>query len=63
MREVTKDEFFATVGQQNVHPYMVTDRYPYTEDWRTPRGVVLGRVVPEPGTHPHLFTSRYYVTA
>jgi hypothetical protein len=33
MREVSKDEFFATVGPLDVHPTIVT-RFPYTSEWR-----------------------------
>ena len=32
MREVSKDEFFNTVGQLDVHPRPV-GRYPYTSEW------------------------------
>ena len=33
MIQVTKDQFYATVGQLNAHPHIVTS-YPYTAEWR-----------------------------
>lgn len=31
--EVSQDQFFASVGQLNVHPRLV-GRYPYASEWR-----------------------------
>lgn len=45
MQEVSKDTFYATVAVQNVHPYL-SGTYPYTSEWRTPSGCVIGKVVP-----------------
>lgn len=39
MREVTKDEFFATVGPMNVHPSIVS---PSHTSWETPLRKVIG---------------------
>lgn len=62
MREVSKDEFFATVGQMNVHPRIVGD-YPYTSRFCSPDGIEYGRIVnalPEGRMWPVL--SRYFVS-
>lgn len=39
MKEVSKAEFFAPIYANNldVHPTIVSDRYPYTSEWRFPR--------------------------
>ena len=51
MRPVPKAEFFAAVNPLNVHPTIVTDRYPYTCEWRfldrphaPPFGCTVGRI-------------------
>lgn len=44
MRQVTKDEFFAVMGPQNVMPSIKTG-WPYTSDWELPNREVLGRSV------------------
>lgn len=48
MRQVSRAEFFAAVNPQNVHPTIVTDRYPYTSEWRfldRPHAPPFGRTV------------------
>lgn len=40
-REVTREEFFRTVGQENVTP-VPCGRYPYYNEWCTPDGYVRG---------------------
>lgn len=43
---VTKDSFFATVGQLDVHPHIAGAHDPvdgYTSSWETPQRHVLGR--------------------
>jgi len=40
-RAVTREEFFRTVGQENVTP-VPCGRYPYYNEWRTPAGYVRG---------------------
>ena len=42
MREVTMDEFYATVGPMNVHPRVEPE---YTI-WETPNRTVVGRSLP-----------------
>jgi hypothetical protein len=45
MKPVTKDEFFATVGQLNVHPTIegnYDQKMGYRSDWKLPNGQVLG---------------------
>lgn len=39
MKQVSKGEFFAPIYARNldVHPYIVNERHPYTEEWRFPR--------------------------
>lgn len=56
MREVTKDEFFATVGQMNVHPRPERD----ASFWETPGRQLMGKTTPGymGGAEPH----RYFVT-
>lgn len=45
-KRVTRDEFFAAIGPTDVHPspegryHLVTG---YRSDWKTPRGVIVGR--------------------
>lgn len=34
MRAVSKDQFYKAIGNLNVHPTIVTDKYPYTSEWR-----------------------------
>lgn len=41
--EVTREEFFATVGRLNVHPH---NNNPYYSDWETPSRTLLGRTYP-----------------
>lgn len=40
--EVTKDEFFATVGRMNVHPRPEKN----VTEWETPGRVLMGRTTP-----------------
>lgn len=40
-RAVTREEFFRTVGTENVTP-VPCGRYPYYNEWRTPAGDVRG---------------------
>lgn len=48
MKEVTKEEFFHTVGQLNVHPAPV-GKWPYTSEWKSPSGRIVGK---SEGFHP-----------
>lgn len=34
MRPVTKDEFYAAIGNLNVHPQIQPGPYPYTSLWK-----------------------------
>lgn len=48
MRQVSKADFFAAIGPMNVHPTIVTDRYPYTSEWRLldrPHAAPIGRTI------------------
>lgn len=45
MRQVTQQEFYATIGPQNCHPHILPGRYPYTSEFRTPSGRVIGKAV------------------
>ncbi len=42
MREVSRDQFFATVGQMNVHPRVEKD----ASYWETPSRQLMGRTEP-----------------
>lgn len=43
-REVTKDEFFAHIGPRDVHPRIVSAKWPYTAEWELrPGRTVVGR--------------------
>jgi hypothetical protein len=44
MREVTRDEFYAVIMPLNVHP-VPEGRYPYTSNFKTPDGRIIGKVV------------------
>lgn len=53
MRQVTKEEFYGPIFRDrlNVHPRIVTNKYPYTSDFiwlsaphRAPYGRVVGRM-------------------
>lgn len=63
-REVSKDEFFKTVGQLNVHPWPRNVPYKdptYGSDWKLPNGEVIGKNV-DVGPHKHYKPdSRYFV--
>jgi hypothetical protein len=45
MVKVTKDEFFKTIGPQNVHPQIMNSKWPYTRDFKTPLGEWRGRII------------------
>jgi hypothetical protein len=45
MKKVTKDEFFKTIGPQNVHPQIINTEWPYIIEMRTPNGDTKGRVI------------------
>ena len=61
MKQVTKDEFFATIGQLNVHPTPTGDKYPYTSIFKHPNGVEAGRIVPTTGEHDYPPQYTYHV--
>lgn len=63
MIEVSKTEFYNSIGQLNVHPHIVSEKYPYTTEWRTPSGEVQGKSIPETGQYPHLYTKKYFILA
>lgn len=44
-RMVSYDEFFAVIGPMNCHPRIINSRYPYTSEFRTPTGAVVGKIV------------------
>lgn len=60
MRQVTQEEFYATIGPRDVHPHIVTP-WPFVSIWRTPTREVLGRseiYFPEGSA---LFKTRYFL--
>lgn len=62
MQEVSKDTFYATIGEYNVHPYL-SGAYPYTSEWHTPAGRIIGKVIPElDQRYAHLFTEHFFVS-
>ncbi len=61
-REVSKEEFFASVGQMNVHP-SIQGRYPYTALWMTPIGSIQGKTVDYIPEGKALPLTRYYARA
>ena len=61
-REVSKEEFFVTVGQLNVH-LSIQGRYPYTALWNTPMGHVKGKTVDYIPEGKALPLTRYYAPA
>lgn len=58
LKEVSKEEFFATIGPRNVHPEIVGNKYPYTSVYRSPDRVVHGKVTETlvNGKYPPKFT-------
>lgn len=62
MREVTKEEFFATVGQMNVHPRPEKMK----TYWETPERQLMGVSTPgykcEDENGRHTTEKRYWVT-
>jgi hypothetical protein len=44
-REISTEEFYATVGQPDVIPEIINQKYPYTSIWKTRQGVVKGKSV------------------
>lgn len=56
MREVSRDQFFATVGPMNVHPRSEKE----ATYWETPSRQLIGRT--EPGYLPH-GAERYFLQA
>jgi hypothetical protein len=62
MHEVSKDEFFAGIGNQNVHPRIVGP-WPYTSLFETPGREVRGKIVTIIPAGEALEVSRYYLVA
>lgn len=63
MRQVTKEQFYASVGSYNVHPYITSDKYPYTTEWRNSAGRVFGRMIPKiDEKYAHLFTEECFLS-
>ena len=62
-KEVTREEFFATVGRLDVHPQIQPPAtYPYWELWKTRTGTAVGKTVdsaPEGKRWP--ITTKYYL--
>ena len=61
-REVSKDEFHAAIGGQNVHPQIV-GKWPYTSLFKTPYGEVWGKIVGYLPEGSALSKNRYYLQA
>lgn len=61
MREVTKDQFYQSIGNQNVTPYPQQGPWPYTSLFKTPSGEVRGKVVGFVPEGAALEQKRYYL--
>jgi len=59
--EVSKDEFFAAIGPQNVTPSIITGKWPYSSDYVTPMREVRGKSVGYLPEGPALEAKRYYL--
>lgn len=63
MKQITKEQFYASVGAFNVHPYITSNTYPYTTEWRNPAGKVYGRVIPKiDKKYSHLYEDEYFLS-
>lgn len=60
MKEVSKDEFFAVIGPQNVHP-RIKGTYPYTCHFETPSSEIRGKTVDYIPDGEALPKTRYYL--
>ena len=60
-REVSKDEFFAVIGPQNVTPTIINGKYPYSSDYITPYREVRGKSVGYLPEGSALEAKRYYL--
>ena len=61
-KEVTNKEFFDAIGPTDVSPYITTEKYPYTSEFRTRTGVVVGKIVDSYITgNAGLTRSKYYL--
>lgn len=61
-REVSKNEFFKVIGPQNVTPYP-EGNWPYTSHFKTPSGIVRGKIVNFLPEGSALTQSRYLLPA
>lgn len=43
-KEVTKDEFYKAIGNQDVHPTIINSRWPYTSHFKTRAGRIVGAI-------------------
>jgi hypothetical protein len=61
-KEVTREEFFATVGRLDVHPQIQPPAtYPYWELWKTRIGTTAGKTVDyHPDGHIGKTATKYY---
>lgn len=63
MKQVTEPQFYASIGDCNVHPYIISDKYPYTTEWRDPKGRVFGRMIPKiDEKYAHLYTEECFLS-
>lgn len=60
MREVTKDEFYATVGTEDVHPQPI-EPFPYVSVFKTRHGVKRGATEDYYPEGSGLYATRYWV--
>jgi hypothetical protein len=56
MRPVSRNEFYERCGPLNVHPSIITDKWPYTSIWKLPNRDVFGKSVGKPDG-----TSEYFI--
>lgn len=64
-KQVSEDEFFKGIGQQDVHIHFIGNEYPYTKHWKTRNGQVKGITseswANNDGKYPKI--KRYYLPA
>lgn len=56
--DVSKDQFFASIGRMDVHPHIAqrawSDEWGYVSEWKTRNGTLIGRSCGN-GVRPHLY--------
>ncbi len=63
-RPVSKDEFFSSVGQMDVHPQIQPGPYPWEAHWKTPGRLTRGKSVDyHPDGHRGRIATKFFVRA